>query len=112
VVYPPFDVYHNLIRVMSRLHWIREFFRQPIIITSGYRPILYNKDIGGARHSAHIRGMAVDFKIKGVDPDEARRQLLPLLDHLNLRMEDLPGASWLHIDVREPTAFGGRFFKP
>jgi len=110
-VYPTEDQYMNLIRTMQRMHWIREFFRAPITVTSGLRPSAYNKLIGGAHRSTHIEGKACDFQVKGVDPDEVRKQLLPLLDQLDMRMESLPGASWVHIDIKEPGR-SGRYFKP
>jgi len=110
--FPPLEVYLNLVQTASKLHWIREYFRRPVLVTSGYRPAKYNVEIGGSRYSCHIKGMAVDFQIPGVAPDEVRVQLLPLLDHLSLRMEDLPGASWVHIDIKEPLTNGKRFFKP
>jgi uncharacterized protein YcbK (DUF882 family) len=37
-------------------------------ITSGYRCPLWNKQQGGANDSAHLRGQAVDFYVKGMEP--------------------------------------------
>jgi len=110
-VYPTTEQYVHLIRIASKMQWIREFFNKPVHITSGLRPDKYNHLIGGAAGSAHISGQALDFVVEGMDCDEVRAQLLPLLDHLDLRMENLPGANWCHIDLRLPGK-GGRFFKP
>ena len=39
----------------------------PIIITSGYRSPSYNRRVGGARNSYHLKGMAADIQVRGVD---------------------------------------------
>jgi len=82
-------------------------------VTSGWRPEGYNKLIGGALNSAHIEGKACDFVVTGIDCDDVREQLEPKLTELGIRMEDLPGANWVHIDIRKPlNEDSNRFFKP
>jgi hypothetical protein len=61
--------------------------------------------------SAHTLGMAVDFSVATLKADEVRELLKPELERLKIRMEDLPGSTWVHIDTREPGG-SGRFFKP
>lgn len=41
---------------------IREKAGCPLVITSGYRPPAVNRAIGGASHSQHIQGLAIDLK--------------------------------------------------
>ncbi len=73
----------------------------------------YNVAVGStAKHSPHVYGMACDFDAQGLDCDDARFILEPSLDELGIRMEDRPGAAWIHIDSYTPSVSGGRrFFK-
>jgi hypothetical protein len=74
----------------------------------------YNAFIGStAKVSAHIIGNAVDFTPVGPDTSATckkyRAIILPYLEKLGLRMEDIVGA-WIHVD-RNPVKTE-RFFKP
>lgn len=52
----------NLTRVAKTLEQVRELLGGvPILISSGYRSPSVNKLVGGTQHSAHLRGLAVDF---------------------------------------------------
>lgn len=104
----------NLITIFTKLDEIREVFGAPINIHCALRPPAYNKQINGAVNSSHISGKAIDFHIEGYNCDEARAKILSLglLATLKLRMEDLPGSSWIHIDTRNPSEEARRFFKP
>lgn len=50
------------------LQSIRDYFCQPITITSAYRTPSHNAAVGGASSSQHVKGTAVDFKVQGVPP--------------------------------------------
>jgi len=52
------DISLDLVRALERL---REKVGFPLFITSGVRCEKYNKQIGGAVNSAHIRGLAADI---------------------------------------------------
>lgn len=54
-------------QVVLILEKLREFYKQPIIITSGIRCKQRNREVGGVSNSKHLNGNAVDFyvKIKG-----------------------------------------------
>ena len=84
---------------------------KPMSVTSCLRPELYNAFVKGSERSYHMQGRAIDFEIRDVPADEIRELLKPKLDEFGLRMEDLPGSSWVHLDDGEPGP-SGRFFKP
>jgi uncharacterized protein YcbK (DUF882 family) len=109
-IYTSKEVKENLIDICKRLQKIRDMFGKSIKITSGYRPALYNKHINGAAKSQHVLGKAIDFKVKGVSADRVRKKILPELEKLGLRMEDLPKSTWVHIDTKKVGR--KRFFQP
>ena len=45
---------------------IRDKIGKPMIISSGYRNSQVNKLVGGSPTSEHLKGMAVDFTVKGM----------------------------------------------
>lgn len=45
---------------------IREYYKSPLIISSGFRIFPLNKKIGGAATSQHCKGEAADFYIVGI----------------------------------------------
>ena len=49
------------------LQCIREHFRKPVHITSGYRTATHNAAVGGSKSSQHLLGRAADFYVEGVD---------------------------------------------
>lgn len=55
-------------KLVIMLQLIRDHFKKPVVINSGYRTVSYNKKIGGAKYSQHIYGKAADIRIDGVKP--------------------------------------------
>lgn len=103
---------YNLIKLFETMDKVRETVKKPIIVHVAYRPPEYNALIGGATKSAHMTGQACDFHVLGMSCDEVRTLLLPELERLKIRMEDKPGSSWVHIDIKAVVPGGVRFFKP
>jgi len=112
MVYPSSEIAANLVVVARKMEKIRELLgNKPITVTSGFRPKLYNKKIGGAEFSAHMKGLACDFQHSDLKAMIVRERLYPHLEDLKIRMENLPSANWVHIDLKEP-GFSGRYFMP
>jgi len=109
-VLPDPAVEANILHMAPTMQKIRDILDRPMLVTSWYRPFTYNKLIGGAGKSWHTTGGAVDFRCPHVSADETRIALRPLLEDLNIRMEDLDGSNWVHIDNKEPKV--NRYFKP
>ena len=83
--------------LVSVLDILRNKLGKPVIITSGYRTPTRNKDVGGARYSYHMRGMAADIRVNEISAKE-------LANELNAIVPDECGIivykSWVHFDVR------------
>lgn len=62
----------DTIYIDNQLVWylqkIRDNYGKAVIINSAYRTSSYNKKVGGATNSYHIKGMAADIRINGVSP--------------------------------------------
>lgn len=105
----------NLARVAGLLEQVRALFgNKPIRVHCAIRPAMYNKQIGGAKNSYHIQGLAVDFDIPGLNCDMVRKDLVPHLEALGCRMEKLKnGSGWIHLDLGVPNSPGQqRHFRP
>ena len=50
------------------LQSIRDYFGRAVYINSAYRNSSYNKKVGGAANSQHVKGTACDIRIDGVPP--------------------------------------------
>ena len=56
-------------RLIAMLEQIRAHFKAPVTIVSGYRSPAHNAKVGGAKNSMHLKGMAADIRVAGVDPE-------------------------------------------
>jgi uncharacterized protein YcbK (DUF882 family) len=54
-------------RLVSLLRQIEGHFHRPLTVTSGCRSRAHNRHIGGARESWHLKCMAADVKVAGVN---------------------------------------------
>lgn len=54
--------------LLTELEALRQHFDAPITINSGNRCEEYNRRVGGASASQHLRSRAADITIKGVTP--------------------------------------------
>ena len=87
--------------LVELLQKIRNHFKSPVTITSGYRNAAYNKKVGGAPSSQHCLGTAADIVISGVTPLEIAQYAEHLLDKsggIGLYK------SFTHVDVRKNRA--------
>ena len=108
------DIQTNLIKLAQKMDTVREYFGKPVITHVSYRPTEYNKAIGGALHSQHSLGAAMDFHIEGLTCDEVREELVNkgLLETWGMRCEKAPGTNWVHLDFKELAPGGNRYFIP
>jgi uncharacterized protein YcbK (DUF882 family) len=108
---PSHDEMKNIIKMAEAMDLVREFLQVPIQVHCWIRPKAYNIAVGGASASMHIVGSAVDWSVEGQSCDNIRKLILPQLSFWGVRMEDLPGSNWIHLD-NKPCEKEHRFFKP
>lgn len=106
--------------LLSTLDRIRERYKAPVIINNwkaggsfdarGFRP---SKSVVGAPLSAHRRGQACDFDVKGMTSEEVRKDIRDHQEHMDFQFINRVelDTSWVHIDVANvPNRIV--FFKP
>jgi uncharacterized protein YcbK (DUF882 family) len=86
-----------LIHLLNKL---REAFGKAIIINSGYRCKIHNKNEGGSDTSSHLKGVAVD--IRCLD-DRDRYKLVQLALQVGFKRIGV-GKDFIHLDVDESKA--------
>lgn len=75
------EVQENLTRLTATLERLRDVLAQPIIITSGYRCVEHNKQIGGAHDSTHLKGLAADIRVSGHNGESLLALMKDLIKH-------------------------------
>lgn len=65
-------------RLNGLLYTISNHFHSPVTVVSGCRSRAHNRSIGGARESWHLRCMAADFRVQGVNTGSVYRYALSL----------------------------------
>lgn len=59
--------------VRDKLQKIRDHFGVPVTINSAFRTPAYNKKVGGASSSYHLKGQAFDIVVQGVKPEHVAK---------------------------------------
>jgi len=54
--------------LVEKLQKLRDALGKPVVVTSGYRTVAYNKRCGGISTSHHLTGKAADIKVSGMTP--------------------------------------------
>jgi zinc D-Ala-D-Ala carboxypeptidase len=76
---------------------LREAYGKPIIVSSGFRNVELNKEVGGVPTSQHQKGEAADLDVGSV---EENKKLFELIQKLNLPFDQLideKKMSWIHV---------------
>ncbi|HEX4298351.1 MAG TPA: D-Ala-D-Ala carboxypeptidase family metallohydrolase [Devosia sp.] len=91
---------------------IESHFGRKVVVTSGYRDPIHNIIVGGKGESYHMRCMASDIFIPGID--KSRLIAFAYSNPLIGGMGCYPGQGFVHIDVRQrppgwthPVTFSG-----
>ena len=91
----------NLILLCKNiLQPIRNYFKIPVSISSGYRSADLCEAIGSSSKSQHTKGQAADFEIFGVHNKEVSDWIVQNLDYdqciLEFWNENEPNSGWVH----------------
>lgn len=96
---------------------VRDYFKRPVVVSSGFRSPLLNQRIGGSTNSQHCSGEAADFEIPGIDNRSVAKWIRENLvyDQLILEYwnEKHPNSGWIHCSYvngnrKQALVFNGR----
>ena len=92
-------------KLVKYLQDIRNYFNKPVKICSSYRCKIHNPKVGGVKSSKHLKGMAADIKVDGVEPAEVAKyaESVGVLG-IGLYDTDKDG-HFVHIDTRTKKGF-------
>ena len=91
----------NLVELVENLQIIRDHIKKPMLIISGYRTPKYNRRIGGARKSQHMKAKAADIVVRGMKPTELRKVIVTLIKEGKIKKGGVGlYRSFVHYDVR------------
>jgi len=80
---------------------MRDHFKTPVIISSGYRSPFLCEEIGSSHTSQHCKGEAVDFEVVGSDNYQVARWIEANLEYDQLILEHYtpgkPNSGWIHV---------------
>jgi len=62
---PPAELWTNILPTAKVIDEFRKRIGASVVITNAYRSPLYNKAVGGAKQSQHLKFRAVDFVVRG-----------------------------------------------
>jgi len=61
------EIERNILRIATIAQVVRDHFKKPLKISSGFRPEVWEKLNGRSGNSQHTKGWAIDFSVPGVD---------------------------------------------
>lgn len=104
---PPPDALRHIVTVLAPgMQSIRELLGCPVLVSSGYRCSQLNTAVNGSKTSAHMRGLAADFRAPrfGRPVDIVRHVLerLPGLMFDQLILEGAGPSAWVHVAFAPP----------
>lgn len=102
---PPF------IEFVQMLEEFRGWYNRPVNILSGYRTKPFNKKVGGASNSLHLKGLAIDFSLptafykysksrQNEFLENIKNKWYEICDKHNIYGSVLFYDTWVHIDAR------------
>ena len=97
----PDELKDNVVLLCENLQILRDHIGKPIRIISGYRSPKYNRRIGGARKSQHMKAKAADLRVSGMTPHELKHAIETLIEEGKM-MKGGVGlyTTFTHYDVR------------
>jgi hypothetical protein len=93
------------------LESVREHFKTPVVVNSGYRAKTVNRVIGGKPSSQHCAGEAADIEVPGIDNLTVYKWIAAncVFDQLILEFytDGEPMSGWVHVSHVSPDANRG-----
>ena len=100
---PDYHALGNLHILAEGLERIRAALGMPVIVSSGYRSPKLNAAVRGSPTSAHLAGLAADFRApKFGSPSAVARELQDQKYTIGFDQLILEFGQWVHVSFRDP----------
>ena len=86
-----------------RLEKFRQWYSRPVVVNSGYRTPEYNKKVGGAKESFHVKGVATDIALPAEFYTFSKARKEEFLSNIKKK--------WYELCAKEGKAGGVGFYK-
>ena len=92
-------IIENLFKLATTLEKVRVLFDgKPIDISSAYRSPDVNQKVGGSKTSAHMKGFAADFKVRGL----SLKQVFDTIKSSGIEYDQLIiEPNWIHLGLSD-----------
>jgi hypothetical protein len=101
----PLELEKNLQILLLKLNAFRKIYGKPMVVSSGYRDIARNKNVGGAKKSNHMLCLACDFIDIDGSLDRFCVDNIHLLKKCGLYLEHPKWTKgWCHLQVIPPSS--------
>jgi len=117
---PTVKIVDNLTMLcVNILEPVRTRFKSSVFIISGYRCPELNKEVGGAKDSQHLTGMAADIRVGGIRNVDVWHYIHDMLQFDQLiaerLREDEGAAGWIHVSYspilrKQALSFDGKHY--
>jgi uncharacterized protein YcbK (DUF882 family) len=98
----PANVLANVKKLAENLQVLRDYFKAPITVNSGYRSPQHNANVGGAKRSQHLFGTASDIVVLGYSPSQVAEAIEYLIAEGKMLQGGLKAyKSFVHYDIRK-----------
>lgn len=85
------------IDLLLKLEELRvELGNRKIIVNSGYRCLIYNQKVGGAKYSQHMKGSAADIRVMNMSANDVYRYANKVFSNGGVGKY----STFIHVDVR------------
>lgn len=97
----PDDLIGNVQELADNLQVLRDDIKKPVRINSAYRHEAYNKKIGGAPSSQHIKAKASDIVVEGFTPKQLAARIEKLIKAGKMKQGGIGiYPTFVHYDIR------------
>lgn len=80
---------------------LREAYKLPIMVNSGFRSQVVNRLVGGSSSSQHLKGMAADITTGTISGNQKLWLLIQELDLPFDQLIDEKGLRWIHVSYSD-----------
>lgn len=101
---PPREMWGNIVQTIRIVDDLRAHLKRPVVLLSSYRSPAYNRAVGGARASQHLRFNALDIAVSGRSPEAVFSVLEQWRDAGKFRGGLGLYPTFVHIDTRGSNA--------